>query len=94
MLLHEHYNFFLASQHSAASLTLFKLAERYAMPAHMWRHSIHTFLEVLRYRLSESLDHMLVFIYIVYSIITLLYKTVLALRTLELSVLRTLITTE
>lgn len=75
-LLYEHDDFFLASQHSAASLTLFKLAERYAMPACMWRHSIHSFLEVLRYRLSESLDHMLAFIYIAYSMITLLYKTV------------------
>lgn len=46
------------------------------MPARMWRHGIHAFLEVLRHRLPESLEHMLAFIYIAYSMMALLYETV------------------
>ena len=75
-LLHEHHDFFLASQHPSASPTLSRLATKYAMPARMWRHGIHAFLEVLRHRLPESLEHMLAFIYIAYSMMALLYETV------------------
>lgn len=75
-LLHEHHDFFLASQHPSASPPLSKLASKYAMPARMWRHGIHAFLEVLRHRLPASLDHMLAFIYIAYSMMALLYETV------------------
>ena len=75
-LLHEHHDFFLASQHPSASAALSKLAAKYLMPARMWRHGIHAFLEVLRHRLPESLEHMLAFIYIAYSMMALLYETV------------------
>ena len=75
-LLHEHHDFFLASQHPSANDALGQLAERYTMPASMWRHGIHAFLEVLRHRLPDSLEHMLAFIYIAYSMIALLYETV------------------
>ena len=75
-LLHEHHDFFLASQHPSASPALTRLAAKYAMPARMWRHGIHAFLEVLRHRLPESLDHMLAFIYIAYSMMALLHETV------------------
>ena len=75
-LLHEHHDFFLASQHPAASQALSRLAAKYSMPARMWRHGIHAFLEVLRHRLPESLEHMLAFIYIAYSMMALLYETV------------------
>ena len=34
------------------------------------------FLELLRYRLPTSLDYMLAFIYLTYSIMALLYETV------------------
>jgi len=37
-LLHEHHDFFLASQHPSASTALRRLASKYAMPARMWRH--------------------------------------------------------
>ncbi len=77
-LLHEHHDFFLASQHPSASPALSRLAAKYSMPARMWRHGIHAFLEVLRYRLPESLEHMLAFIYIAYSMMALLYETVSA----------------
>lgn len=75
-LLNEHHDFFLASQHPSASLVLKRLPEKYAMPARMWRYGIHSFLEVLRQRLPESLDYMLNFIYIAYSMVTLLLESV------------------
>lgn len=46
------------------------------MPARMWRHWIHSFLEVLKHGLPYSLEHMLTFICTAYSITTLLYETV------------------
>jgi hypothetical protein len=75
-LLHEHHDFFLASQHPSANPALRRLASKYAMPARMWRHGIHSFLEVMRHRLPESLDHMKSFIYLAYSMMALLYETV------------------
>jgi len=75
-LLHEHHDFFLASQHPSSSPALRRLAAKYAMPARMWRHGIHSFLELLRHRLPYSLEHMLTFIYLAYSIMALLYETV------------------
>lgn len=75
-LLHEHHDFFLASQHPSASPALSRLAAKYSMPARMWRHGIHAFLEVLRHKLPQSLEHMLAFIYIAYSMMALLYETV------------------
>jgi hypothetical protein len=70
-LLHEHHDFFLASQHPSSSLTLRRLATKYAMPARMWRHGIHSFLEPSRHRLPDSLDHMLAFVYLTYSMMAL-----------------------
>ncbi|KAI1103228.1 hypothetical protein F4804DRAFT_237795 [Jackrogersella minutella] len=75
-LLHEHHDFFLASQHPSATQALRRLASKYAMPARMWRHGIHSFLELLRHRLPHSLEHMLTFIYLAYSMMALLYETV------------------
>ncbi|KAF4961767.1 hypothetical protein FSARC_10105, partial [Fusarium sarcochroum] len=75
-LLHEHHDFFLASQHPSASPALSRLASNYAMPARMWRHGIHSFLELLRHRLPASLEHMLTFLYLAYSMMALLYETV------------------
>lgn len=46
------------------------------MPARMWRHGIHSFLELLRHRLPASLEHMLTFLYLAYSMMALLYETV------------------
>ncbi|KAI0398817.1 hypothetical protein F4802DRAFT_591877 [Xylaria palmicola] len=74
-LLNEHHDFLLASQHPSASLALKRLALKYAMPARMWRHGIQSFLELLRNRLPGSQEHMLTFIYMAYSILTLLYET-------------------
>jgi hypothetical protein len=75
-LLHEHHDFFLASQHPSATAAVRRLATKYAMPARLWKHGIHAFLELLRNRLPDCLDHMLAFIYLAYSMMTLLYETV------------------
>lgn len=75
-LLHEHHDFFLASQHPSANPALRRLASKYAMPARMWRHGIHSFLELLRHRLPASLEHMKTFINLAYSMMALLYETV------------------
>ena len=75
-LIHEHHDFFLASQHPSASPALSRLAAKYNMPARMWCHGIHAFLEHLRHRLPGSLDHMLAFIYFAYSMLSLLYESV------------------
>ncbi|ETN36721.1 uncharacterized protein HMPREF1541_08999 [Cyphellophora europaea CBS 101466] len=75
-LLHEHHDFFLASQHPTASPALRRLAKKYAMPARMWRHGIHSFLELLRQQLPGSLEHMLAFVYIAYSMMALLMESV------------------
>jgi hypothetical protein len=75
-LLHEHHDFFLASQHPSATPAVRKLALKYAMPARLWRHAIHSFLELLRNRLPDLFDHMMTFLSIVYSMMTLLYETV------------------
>ncbi|KAL5866296.1 hypothetical protein ACKVWC_011491 [Pyricularia oryzae] len=45
-LLHEHHDFFLASQHPSASPALRRLAAKYAMPARMWRHGIHSLMAI------------------------------------------------
>ncbi|KAJ5099508.1 DNA/RNA-binding domain E.t1.c1-type [Penicillium argentinense] len=75
-LLHEHHDFFLASQHPTAKPELKMLAEKYSMPARMWRYGIHSFLEVLRQRLPGSLEYMLNFIYVAYSMVTLLLENI------------------
>ena len=75
-LLNEHHDFFLATQHPSATSALRRLPAKYSIPARMWRHGIHAFLEVLRFRLPDSLDHMLAFIYIAYSMMALLFETV------------------
>jgi hypothetical protein len=75
-LLHEHHDFFLASQHPSASPPLGRLAGKYSMPARMWKHAIHSFLELLRSRLPDSIDYMLAFIYLAYQMTALFYETV------------------
>lgn len=75
-LLCEHYDFLSASQHPSTSSSLRRLATKYSMPARMWKHGIHSFLELLRRRLPESLDYMLQFVYMAYQMVALLYETI------------------
>ena len=75
-LLHEHHDFFLASQHPSASPVLKRLSEKYAMPARMWRYGIHSFLELLRHQLPYSLENTLTFLHLAYSMTTLFLESV------------------
>ncbi|KAE8150724.1 hypothetical protein BDV25DRAFT_153919 [Aspergillus avenaceus] len=75
-LLQEHHDFFMASQHPTATTVLRKSPEKYNVPARMWRYGIQAFLELLHRRLPDSLEHMLTFIYLAYSMLTLLLETV------------------
>ena len=61
-LLHEHHDFFLASQHPAASPAVRSLAEKYDMTGRMWRHGIDSFLNTLRKSGPGHMDSMLEFI--------------------------------
>ncbi len=76
MFLHQHHGFFLASQHPSTSHALRSLLPRFAMPAPMWRHGIHSFLDLLRRHLPGSLGHITTFIHLAYSMIALLQETV------------------
>ncbi|KAL5344583.1 hypothetical protein ACLOAV_010567 [Pseudogymnoascus australis] len=79
-LLHEHHDFFLASQHPSSTPAIQRLPVKYAMPARLWRHAIHSYLELLRNRLPASLEYMFAFIYLAYSMMTLLLETVPAFK--------------
>ena len=75
-LLYEHHDFLMATQHHSATPALSGLAQKYSMPARMWRHGIHAFFEVLRHRRPQSQDYMLSFIYLAYQMMALLFETV------------------
>lgn len=79
-LLHELHDFSLASQHPSPTPGLTQSTAKFWMPARLWRHGIHSFLEILRRGLSDPLDDILKFIYIAYSMVALLYINVTALR--------------
>ncbi|PVH67673.1 hypothetical protein DL98DRAFT_523196 [Cadophora sp. DSE1049] len=76
MLMYEHHDFLLASQHPSASSALKRLATKHGIPARLWCHAIHSLLELLRHRLPTYLEHMLGFLYLAYSMTALLYETV------------------
>lgn len=46
----------------------------------MWRHGIHTSLELLRHNMPYYMEHMLAFIHLAYTMMALLYETVPALE--------------
>jgi hypothetical protein len=75
-LLYEHHDFLMATQHPSANPALIGLAQKYSMPARMWKHGIHAFLEVLRHRRPNSQEYMLAFIYLAYQMMSLLLETV------------------
>ena len=75
-LLYEHHDFLMATQHPSATPALRGLAQKYSMPARMWRHGIHAFLEVLRHRRPHSQDYMVAFVYLAYQMMALLFETV------------------
>ncbi len=80
VLLHEHRDFFLATQHASVSPAMRRLAMRCNRLARMWRHGIISNLELLRHRLPMSLDCMVKFIYLVYAMTAVLYEEMPALE--------------
>ena len=76
-LLYEHHNFLMATQHPSAIPALSGLAQKYSIPARMWKHGIHSFLEVLRHRLPRRQQYMHAFIYLAYQMMALLFEAVL-----------------
>ncbi|EMC97267.1 hypothetical protein BAUCODRAFT_575151 [Baudoinia panamericana UAMH 10762] len=75
-LMYEHHDFCMATRHPSATPSLRGLPIKYAMPARMWKHAIHTFLELLRHRRPDSQDYLESFLYLAYQMIALLYETV------------------
>jgi hypothetical protein len=75
-LLHEHHDFFLASQHPSASPALKDLAVKYAMPNRMWRNDIHSLLEILSQKPKEHSDGMAKFLRMVHETMDMLQENV------------------
>ena len=86
-LLYKHYDFFLASQHLSASPILKDLADKYAIPARIWRYGVYSFLELLRQKLPGLIEYILDFIYLSYSMITLLLESVTDFRDTQIECL-------
>ncbi|KUI64505.1 hypothetical protein VM1G_00671 [Cytospora mali] len=76
LLMDEHYDFFICSQHYKASPALRNLAKKYAMSARLWKHGMHAFLELLRHRLPESLDFTEDFVSLTYKLLSALDEDV------------------
>lgn len=57
---------------------LTQITAEYSMSAKMWWHKIYSFFKIMCHWLSESLNHMLTFIHIVYFMMALLYETLSA----------------
>lgn len=72
----EHHDFLLASHHPRASPQLRALAKKYAMPARLWRHAIHEFLECMRHRLPDSFESMSQTVADTFALMCLLEETV------------------
>ena len=69
-----HHAFLLASQHPAATLSQRDVDS--SMPLRMWKHGAQTYLEVLRFYLPDSSEHMLAFILQAYVMFGLLLEMV------------------
>ena len=75
-LLYDHHDFLMATQHPVATPELRGLAAKEKMPARLWKHGVHNFLELLRRRRSEAQDYMMQFLILSYQMMALLYETV------------------
>jgi hypothetical protein len=76
LLLREHHDFFIVTNHPCATPALRRLAPKYAMAARMWKYGAHQLLEILRKRLPESFEHLSSFIYFAYHLYALSLETV------------------
>lgn len=74
LLLLEVIDFLKASQAPEEPPHIKRLAVEYRIPVRLWRYGIGSLFEVLRHRLPGSLEHMLMFIHLAYSTMTLLLQ--------------------
>jgi hypothetical protein len=72
----ELYDYLLASHHPDAKPSLRQKAADNNIPFRLWKVGIHSFLELFRSRLPDSLEYFLQFIYVVFVNLTLLIETV------------------
>ena len=75
-LLQEHHDFYIASQHPSANQEVHQVAEKLSMPKRLWQHGIFYLLDMMRRRLPDSREHMVAFIHLAYSMLTLLLESV------------------
>ena len=75
-LLHDYYDYVMASQHPLGNTSLRRLVSENTIPQRMWYHGIYSFLELLKYYLPASREHILTFTYYSYALIALLYEVV------------------
>lgn len=68
-LLHEHHDFFIASQHPSASPALRRLAQKYAMPSRMWRYGVQSLLELFRGAPRREFEQMSTFLRSTYDVL-------------------------
>jgi hypothetical protein len=78
-LLNEHHDFLVASQHPSAP-ELYRLAREYDIAGRMWKHGIHTLLELLRHQLPRSREFMIQFISHSYQMMSSLLQSVPAFK--------------
>ena len=74
---HEHHGFVLATEQPNSSPAFRRSVSKYAMPAksaRIWRRGIHSFRDLPRNRLPDSLDHVLPFFYLNDSMVVLVMK--------------------
>jgi hypothetical protein len=75
-LLQHHHDFFLTTQLSSASPDIRGLAKTHSMPARMWKHGIHSFLELFRKHLPDSIKYMRQFLDLANQVLKELYRKI------------------
>jgi hypothetical protein len=75
-LLHEHYDFLLATQHPSATPALKNLVTKYSMPNRAFKYGIHQLLELFRKGLPHTHEFMMSFTIQAYQMLALIYETV------------------
>ena len=75
-LMHEHYDFLMASQHPSAAPALLILAKTHNTPSRLWNHGIGPFLMILHHRGAACREYANLFTRLAYQMMGLLTETV------------------
>ena len=89
-LFNKHHDINLTSQHSFTETSLHQLIKKHNLSSQLWHHEIYSYLELLRCELSDSWEHMLIFIYMIYFRMTLLVKIISAFKNIWVEHLKNL----